>query len=45
MAAPVSFRGFLLDADNTIFDFDAAERDALLATVDAPAAESMAHGV
>ena len=34
---PVSFRGFLLDADNTIFDFDAAERDALLATVDAPA--------
>jgi 2-haloacid dehalogenase len=31
------FRGFLMDADNTLFDFDAAERDALLATVHAPA--------
>ncbi len=37
MPARTFFRGFLLDADNTIFDFDAAERDAILATVDAPA--------
>ncbi len=30
------FRGFLLDADNTLFDFDRAETDALLATVRVP---------
>ncbi len=37
MSASGGFRGFLIDADNTLFDFDAAERDALLATVRAPA--------
>jgi 2-haloacid dehalogenase len=29
MAGSPPFRGFLLDADNTIFDYDLAERDAL----------------
>lgn len=36
MPPSASFRGFLFDADNTIFDFDAAESQALLATVHAP---------
>jgi YjjG family noncanonical pyrimidine nucleotidase len=37
MAVSSSFRGFLLDGDNTIFDFDSAEGDALRAAVGRPA--------
>lgn len=33
MAGTPPFRGFLLDADNTIFDYDRAEREALGATL------------
>jgi 2-haloacid dehalogenase len=33
MAGSPPFRGFLIDADNTIFDYDRAEREALAATL------------
>ena len=33
MAGTPPFRGFLIDADNTIFDYDRAEREALAGTL------------
>jgi 2-haloacid dehalogenase len=33
MAGSPTFRGFLIDADNTIFDYDRAEREALAGTL------------
>jgi 2-haloacid dehalogenase len=33
MAGPPPYRGFLIDADNTIFDYDRAEREALAAAL------------
>ena len=33
MAGPPPYRGFLIDADNTIFDYDQAERETIAAAL------------